>query len=123
MFMRASISAFLLSLMLVAGGGEARAALSTGVVTLAPGTTEVRLGEAVFVVSTDRTISLSLTFVTEDLLDGLIVVRETSAALVQILWRDNGLTVFAGPVVQLKAIRYPIPVEYLAVEDSGHTEK
>jgi hypothetical protein len=121
--MRAGISAFLLSLMLVAGGGEAHATLSTGVVTVVPGTTAVRLGEAVFMVSTDRTISLSLDFLTGNLLDGLIVVRETSPALVQILWRDKGLIVFAGPVVQLKSIRYRIPVEYLAAEDSGHTEK
>lgn len=123
MFMRASISALLLSLILVTGGGEAQAGLSTGVVALVPGTTEVQLGEAVFVVSTDRAISLSLAFVADDLLGGLIVVRETSPALVQILWRNNGLTVFAGPVVQLKSIRYTIPVDYLAAEDSGHTEK
>jgi len=121
--MRASISALLLSLMLVTSGGEAHATLSTGVVALVPGTTEVRLGEAVFAVSTDRTISLSLAFLTGNMLDGLVVVRDTSPALVQILWRNNGLIVFAGPVVQFKSIRYTIPVEYLAAEDSGHTEK
>jgi hypothetical protein len=123
MSMRACICALLLSLMLMAGGGEAHAALSTGVVTLVPGTTTVRLGEAVFMVSTDRTISLSLTFVTGDLLDGLIVLRDTSPALVQILWRDTGVIVFAGPVAQVRSVRCRVPVKSLAVEDSGHTEK
>ncbi len=123
MSMRAGISALLLSLLLMVGGGEAHAALSTGVVTLVPGTTAVRLGEAVFVVSTDRTISLSLTFVTGDLLDGLVVLRDTSPALVQIFWRDTGVIVFAGPVAQVRSVRCHVPVKSLAVEDSGHTEK
>jgi hypothetical protein len=121
--MRASISTLLLSLLLVAGGGEAYAALSTGTVALAPGTTAVQLGEAVFMVSTDRPISLSLTFGSTDLLTGLVVVRETSPALVQILWRNNGAIVFAGPVVQLRPINYNFPVRTQAIEDSGHTEK
>lgn len=123
MSMRASISTLLLSLLLAAGVGEARAALSTGTVTLAPGTTTVQLGEAVFMVSTDRPISLSLAFGSTDLLTGLVVVRETSPALVQILWRNNGAIVFAGPVVQLRPINYNFPVRSQAIEDSGHTEK
>jgi hypothetical protein len=121
--MRAGISALLVSLMLMSGGGEATAALSTGVVNLVPGTTEVRLGEAVFVVSTDRTLSLSLTFVIGDLLEVLVVVRDTSPALVQILWRDTGVIVFAGSVAQVRTVRCRVPVKSLAVEDSGHTEK
>jgi hypothetical protein len=121
--MRACISAFLLLLMLVAGGGEAHAVLSTGMVTLAPGTTAVRLGEAVFAVSTDRTISVSLTFVTGDLLDVMVVLRDTSPAMVQILWRDTGLIVFAGSVVQVRTVRCSVSVKPLAIEDSGHTEK
>lgn len=120
---RASISTLLLTMLLVAGGGEAHAALSTGAVTLAPGTSEVSIGRTVFLVSTDRTISLSLSFVAEDVIEGLVAVRETSPAQVQILWYNNGLTVFSGSVAQVQPIRYHIPVEYPAVEDSGHTEK
>lgn len=119
---RAGISVLLLFLALVAGGGEARAALSTGTVTLAPGTSPVVLGDAVFTVSTDRTISLSLSF-SGDLLEGLVTVRDVSPAQVLIYWRNNGVTVFTGAVVQIQPIRYQIPVEYQATEDSGHTEK
>lgn len=123
MSVRACISALLLSLMLMAGGGVADAALSTGVVTLAPGTTAVPLGESIFVVSTDRTISVSLTFVTGDLLDVLVVLRDTSPALVQIVWRDTGVIVFAGPVAQVKTARCRLPEKSIEVDDSGHTEK
>ncbi len=123
MSMRACSSALLLSLLLMVGHGEAHAALSADMVTLAPGTTAVRLGEAVFVVSTDRTISLSLAFVTGDMLDGLVVLRDSSPALVQILWRNTGVMVFSGPVAQVRAVRCHAPVKSLSVEDSGHTEK
>ncbi|MHB8079894.1 MAG: hypothetical protein ACYDIE_11650 [Candidatus Krumholzibacteriia bacterium] len=119
---RAAISALLLPLLLLTGGGEAQAVLSTGTVTLAPGTSAVSLGNAIFLVSTDRTISLSM-MSDGDVIEGVVAVRETSPAMVKILWRNNGLTVFAGPVVQLQPIRYRIPVEYPAIEDSGHTEK
>lgn len=120
---RATISALLLSLSLLAGGDRAQAALSTGSVTLPPGTSALTLGDAVFQVSTDRTISLSLTLVTQSLLEGLVAVRDTSPAQVQILWRNIGLTVYSGAVIQIQAIRYQIPVEVLSIEDNGHTEK
>lgn len=120
---RAFIPAVLLPWLLLTGGDGVRTvAASTATVTLAPGTSAVSLGDATFMVSTDRTISLTLN-VEGEAIDGLVAVRETSPALVKILWRNNGLTIFAGPVIQCQPIRYRLPMEYPAIEDSGHTEK
>ena len=103
--------------------GDVCVAATSGGVMIAPGTSTVTVSGAVFIVTTDRAISLALNFAGPDFLEGAVAPREAQAASVRIVWRETGLTIFSGAVVQLTPIRYHIPVEYQAAQDSGHSEK
>jgi hypothetical protein len=116
--------AMVLSLLLaVLLAGNACVAATPGSVTLAPGTSTVAVSGAVFIVTTDRSITLALNFASPDLLEGVVVPREAQTTSVRIVWRETGLTIFSGAVGQPTPIRYHIPVEYQAAQDSGHSEK
>lgn len=94
-----------------------------GAIVLEPGTSTVSFDDVVFEVTTDVAITLTLDFVSEELLEGQITVVDALPAAVQILWRDEALTVFQGTVVGSEDIDYPVPEGAQSHDDSGHVEK
>jgi len=102
----------------VGGWGTAQCAQ-----TVPPGTSTIIVAAEVFVVTTDRTITVDLQFVSSSQLSGTVDVADGSTAHVTITWRDPNLTIFSGTVVNSVRIRYIVPPVYQAQDDCGHTEK
>lgn len=102
----------------MAGWGTAQSAQ-----TVPPGTTTILVATEAFVVTTDRTITVDLQFVTSSQLSGSVNVDDGSTAHVTITWRDPNLTIFSGTVVSSVRIRYILPPGYQVQDDCGHTEK
>lgn len=109
-----------LLVVLGAGGAYAR---PLGTIAVSPGTSTVYFDGEAFEVTTSASITVQLAFTSDEMLEGAVVVSGGSAAQVAIVWRDTGLTVFSGRVVIEAPIRFPIPPEYQASLDTGHTEK
>ncbi len=91
-------------------------------ISVPAGTTTITVDGATFVISTTSPVSCLLAFQGDALIEGSIQAS-TTAADVEVVWADTGLTIFAGRIVTQVPIRFVIPDEYLATQDTGHTEK
>lgn len=119
---RALAGIFLLGLIAVSGAAGA-VARPGGQITVVPGTTTIIADGQAFEVTTNVSITLQLGFTSSALIEGEVAVPESAPAQVSIVWSSTGLTVFSGTVVIRAPIRFPVPPEFQAADDTGHTEK